>query len=553
MKKLLLLLLILPSLIYGQCEGNISYTLSTPSAADNTYPPGSTVELCITMDGWNGNAQGSNWFEGFYIALGGGWQTVTPTLFPADAEADGSGTWLWMNSVTSANGATAGNGFYFEGPTGPTDGDPGNDWGDFCAMGDCIWTCCVELVAANGPSGMDLHIGVIPYSDGSMGSWGTQMCNETQTSLFEGSIGCTTCGCMDNSACNYNPLACCDDGSCDYLSMGSITHNMMPCPDTVCTGLNVGYSVTGNQTSVYDWHLTGGGTLVTDQSKDCNITWGNTTGTYTITVQETTPQGCISQIEECEVVVVDPVIIFDTTYAVCPNQIVELSATPAGGTWTSPNVQDGVFMSNIPGLYSPEYSVFVHGCQISDFATVTVRQPYPAPELFYDVFEHDLCFSALEQTYTVNGPSDLSYFWNVDGVLQQENSNQIQITWSDTTLTHELLVCGIDGFGCITDTSYMTVKTTACNRLYIPNSFTPNNDKVNDVFGVFGSGVYDPKLRVYNKWGHCVFESNSSVNRWTGNDGSGYYCPDGVYYWTLNYRDTNGFNKNEQGHVILIR
>jgi gliding motility-associated-like protein len=118
---------------------------------------------------------------------------------------------------------------------------------------------------------------------------------------------------------------------------------------------------------------------------------------------------------------------------------------------------------------------------------------------------------------------------------------------------YEISVYGIDGFGCMTDTSYMTVKTEACNRLYIPNSFTPNNDKSNDVFGVFGSGVYEPKLRVYNKWGFCVFNSDSGSSHWTGSDGSGYYCPDGVYYWTLNYRDTYGFNRNEQGHVTLIR
>ena len=114
---------------YSQCEGNITYTVDVPPGPDNTYPPGSVVQLCITMDGWNGNAQGSNWFEGFFIALGGGWETVTPTVFPEDAE-NASGTWLWMESVTSDNGAIGGNGFYFEGPSGPEDGNPGNDWGD---------------------------------------------------------------------------------------------------------------------------------------------------------------------------------------------------------------------------------------------------------------------------------------------------------------------------------------------------------------------------------------------------------------------------------------
>ncbi len=113
-----IILYLLSAILYistqAQCGGNISYTLSVPPSANNTYTPGTVVELCITMDGWNGNNQGSNWFEGFYIALGGGWQTVTPTLFPQDAEA-ASGDWIWTTLTTNPTGATAGPGFFFEG------------------------------------------------------------------------------------------------------------------------------------------------------------------------------------------------------------------------------------------------------------------------------------------------------------------------------------------------------------------------------------------------------------------------------------------------------
>ena len=48
--------------IFSQCAGNISYTLDIPPNGNNTYSPGSVVELCVTLDGWNGNGQGSNWF-----------------------------------------------------------------------------------------------------------------------------------------------------------------------------------------------------------------------------------------------------------------------------------------------------------------------------------------------------------------------------------------------------------------------------------------------------------------------------------------------------------
>ena len=121
--------------LLSQCAGNMSWTLS-PVSPDNTYAPGSVVDLCVTMDGWNGNAQGSNWLEGFGLNLGPGWINVTPVTSPQDAGADASGTWIWMNTVTSAStGTVAGPGYFFEGPSGPVDGDTGNDWGDFCFDG----------------------------------------------------------------------------------------------------------------------------------------------------------------------------------------------------------------------------------------------------------------------------------------------------------------------------------------------------------------------------------------------------------------------------------
>jgi hypothetical protein len=218
MKKILLPFLL--SLIFlsshSQCSGDVTFTLDIPPAADLTYPPNTVVELCVTMTNWNGNAQGSNWLEGFGLALGTGWINVTPVTPPNDADNDASGTWIWVNTVTSdVTGLTAGPGYFFEGPTGPTDGNPGNDWGDYCMNGDCVWEFCVSMTAS-GVSADPLDIEVTPYSDGTMGSWGTEMCFDPPVSIFDGEVGCTVYGCTNPIACNYNPNAGCDDGSCTY-------------------------------------------------------------------------------------------------------------------------------------------------------------------------------------------------------------------------------------------------------------------------------------------------------------------------------------------------
>jgi gliding motility-associated-like protein len=601
-KLILTFSILLTSLIgYSQCAGDITYTVDTPPGPGNTYPPGTTVELCVTMTGWDGNSQGSNWFEGFSLALGVGWQTVTPILAPNDAESDASGTWLWMTSVTSdATMATAGPGYFFEGPSGPTDGNPGNDWGDYCMNGDCVWTCCVQLTAQNGNPGLDLHIGVIPYSDGSMGSWGTQMCNETQDMLFEGSIGCfipgctdpvacnynpnadcdngsciqpgctdpvacnydlnapcddggcTYGGCMDLLACNFNPLAGCDDGTCNYFSMGDITHNLIPCPDTVCTGLEVNYVVTGNQNSIYDWHITGGGLVTTDQTNDCEIIWGDTPGTYTVTVQEITPQGCEGEIKTCDVVVVVPDITFDTTeYKICLNGSIRLNAEPLGGSWVSDEMNGNTFIGTKPGIYYPSYLTNIYGCDISESVTVKVKQKYEAPPITYTTEFIDLCMESGEAYYSTPDSLDYTYNWFIENVKQNESSNDFFIQWPDTSRVYLVKVIGYDEIGCESEPSLIAIKVESCQRFFAPNSFTPNGDGTNDIFKISGMSVYQPTLRIFDRWGNEVYRSSNLW--WTGDGGNGYYCNTDVYNWIIEYRDKNGFHKTDKGFVALIR
>lgn len=585
---------------YSQCEGNITYTVDVPPGPGSTYPPGSVVQLCITMDGWNGNAQGSNWFEGFFIALGGGWETVTPTVFPEDAE-NASGTWLWMESVTSDNGAVGGNGFYFEGPSGPEDGNPGNDWGDSCPSTTCIWTCCVELVAANGPPGLDLHIGVIPYSDGTMGSWGIQSCNETQTVLFDGSIGCfipgcndpvacnynanadcdngsctyggctdpiacnynqnsgcddgscTYGGCTDPLACNFNPLAGCENGSCGYFSMSQITHNGIQCPDTVCVGSSVWYSVQGEQSSTYLWSLDAGGQVQTDGSFGCEISWGNIPGSYTVFAQERTDQECLGEIETCQVEVVVPDITFDSSYRICYNQSVQLSANPPGGSWSGPNVNGNSFIGYDTGVSWPTYTVEIYGCEVQESIDVTVYPVYEGPSIVHDNLFVDLCLSDGQQVYYADDNRSDTYHWSIDGSQISEGTESLSISWPDTTQTYLLSVYGTDPEGCLSETTSINVQVRMCHRLYVPKSFTPNGDGINDVFGLHGIGIYDPRLVVYNRWGYPVFETSDTDEVWTGDNGTGYYSETGAYNWKVYYRDNEGFKREKSGVVLLIR
>lgn len=602
MKQLILIFFILFTYTsqYSQCSGDITYDLSVPPAADGTYPPNTTVELCVTMTNWNGNAQGSNWLEGFGLTLGAGWTTTTPIVFPNDADGDASGTWIWVESVTSdATGLTAGPGYFFEGPTGPTDGNPGNDWGDYCMNGDCIWEFCVELTSS-GTSGESLDIGVTPYADGSMGSWGTEMCFDGVTEIIDSEVGCNTYGCTDVAACNFDPLAACDDGSCEtpgcidpvacnydinadcddgsctyggcidplacnfnplagcddgscgYFSMGDITHNFIPCPDTTCVGSEVNYSVTGNVSSTYDWNVTGGGLVTTDLTKDCEIIWGDIPGTYTITVQETTEEGCVGEIKTCDVELIVPDITFDTDkYSMCLNASEQLIAYPLGGAWSSEFMNGNTFVGTKPGTYYPSYLTNIHGCDIQEEVEVVVKRKYEAPAIIYSSEIIDFCVDSYSQIYVADDTIGITYGWFIDESKQPTNDNVLNMEWYDTTQTYIIKVIAYDEIGCESEPKLISVKTETCQRFFAPNTFTPNGDGTNDVFKISGLSVYQPTLKIFNRWGVIVYTSSNLW--WTGDSGGGYYCDNGVYNWIIEYKDKFGQNKEESGYVTLIR
>jgi len=89
-------------------------------------------------------------------------------------------------------------------------------------------------------------------------------------------------------------------------------------------------------------------------------------------------------------------------------------------------------------------------------------------------------------------------------------------------------------------------------NIYVPNSFTPNGDGLNDEFIVKGTHILDFKMQVYNRWGELVFETDDYKNGWDGKF-KGSNCPVGVYFVILNVKGTSTQKKNFSTTVTLIR
>ncbi|MDG1158551.1 MAG: gliding motility-associated C-terminal domain-containing protein, partial [Flavobacteriales bacterium] len=89
--------------------------------------------------------------------------------------------------------------------------------------------------------------------------------------------------------------------------------------------------------------------------------------------------------------------------------------------------------------------------------------------------------------------------------------------------------------------------------IYLPNSFTPNNDGINDVFKAYGDQLHDFKLEVRNRWGEVVYLSEDPASHWDGSmQGGKHYCQTDTYIWTVWFGTLKGVRKL-RGHVNLLR
>lgn len=91
--------------------------------------------------------------------------------------------------------------------------------------------------------------------------------------------------------------------------------------------------------------------------------------------------------------------------------------------------------------------------------------------------------------------------------------------------------------------------------LYLPNSFTPNGDLLNDLFipSIIGAKDDSYVFQIYNKWGTLIFETSERTTGWDGYRNSKLVKSD-VYVWKIQATD---LIKNEEhqfiGHVNLIK
>jgi len=222
-----------------------------------------------------------------------------------------------------------------------------------------------------------------------------------------------------------------------------------------------------------------------------------------------------------------------------------LNSTP-GYNWTGiplPSSNGGTWQN----LYSNEK--ISQTINLISGRTYTLTFEYAAQGIFF-------------MSYLFTNPVGVKVF--LDGVLVYTTPNDIsQYTWETATYSFtaqnnsvtiemsasEEQYVAIDGACLISKTQQNDPPII----LEMPNVFTPNSDGNNDTFHpLINIGISISVLTIYNRWGQKLFETNDINKGWDGK----YHeneCPDGTYFWILNYKTPKNDSNTEKGFLTLFK
>lgn len=210
---------------------------------------------------------------------------------------------------------------------------------------------------------------------------------------------------------------------------------------------------------------------------------------------------------------------------ICADTLALLTASGLynGLQWSNGETGDSI------EVQAGEYSVIAsnnNGCNDTAFVNVLLAQPLAnfSVDPPSQVVQLGNPFVFTDSTQVAAGvPIDV-YAWDLDdGTLQ--TGNGLTYTYADTG-TYTVVMVVTNEIGCI-DTVSKVVKVI--DGIVIPNAFSPNGDGKNDVLKIGNLEAYEnPNLRIYNRWGVLLYQSDNYQNDWDGGD-----VPDGTYFYVL--------------------
>jgi len=289
----------------------------------------------------------------------------------------------------------------------------------------------------------------------------------------------------------------------------------------------------------------------------------SSTGNYTIKLLGTNPlTGCSDSAFESIVISKTPNSNFtysdsvgcDKLSVVFTADSIDLSASylwDFGNGATSQQAGFAGHQYTVPDCYDVNLTVTSkEGCvssTLDEDAICLYEQPIA------DFMADRILFSSLESPevqFTNLSQFSSVYLWDFGDNQFDITENPIH-TYADGANVYQVKLISSNNVGC-QDSIIKTIRVYQDIGIYVPNTFTPNRDEINQVFiPVLTEGFVEETyhLTIFNRWGELVFETRDLNEGW---DGEG--AKTETYIWKISvYVKQSSEKEFFMGHVNLIR
>jgi len=116
-------------------------------------------------------------------------------------------------------------------------------------------------------------------------------------------------------------------------------------------------------------------------------------------------------------------------------------------------------------------------------------------------------------------------------------------------ITTEYVLLVADANGC---TNVATSTVNVLYTLYVPNTFSPNGDQLNDTFTAISRSCKEFRMMIFNRWGDKIYETDNIYQGWDGTYGGSEAKID-VYNYKIEAKFYNGEYHELIGQVNLLR
>ena len=195
----------------------------------------------------------------------------------------------------------------------------------------------------------------------------------------------------------------------------------------------------------------------------------------------------------------------------------------------------------------------IHGCQGQDEVVFTA---YSQPEASYTYGPGEPTTMQSDVSFRSTSTSDArSFQWTVDGVVVSSAPQFLQRFGAEQR-SYEVCLQVANAGGCIDEYCQM-VDVKGVLQVFIPNSFTPDGDGINDVFRPVVNRALEGEytLEIYNRWGELVFETKDPDQGWDGLSLQKEKAQVGMYVYRI--RLISAFNNKEifqeHGNILLTK